>query len=410
MKLAVCIPNYNRLECLERLIRTVAERIIRYAYQTEIEICVSDDCSPTEPDDMIERMQKTYPDVRIFYERNKQNMGMDYNFLNSVKMAHSEYAWIIGNDDLPTEQALRILMDTISASENDGFDLVITPFDCFDYSGRLQEQNRPFGNYITDRRLFDTSDRGQLHQLIMCVDRNGALFDFLSNVVFKRKKWIEHGDMFENKMDSIFIQIYMNMQTLMEGAKVLYLPEKIIKNYLDYETNATLDRQYKVFVGLYDVYDYFLQGEELEFIKRQVVDRFMQSGLFELDEREEKGARLRKCQTEKTEILKKYYIKKKERKEHFENRTVIIYGAGELGKQAADELKRCGANIVGFCDRDKEKEGMIVCGLPVFNKEKLVAYCRGDKEIEVVVASFYALASIVKMLEQNQICRIAIIT
>lgn len=410
VKLAVCIPNYNRLDCLEKLIKETAEQIVRHAYQAEIEICVSDDCSLVDPNDMIERMRGIYPDVKICYERNERNRGMDYNFLNCVKMTHSEYAWIIGNDDLPTEQSLQILLKTLGANEDGGLDIIITPFDCFDYDGRLQEQNQPFGSHITGRYTFDTSDRKQFHQLIMSVDRNGALFDFLSNIVFKRERWIEHGDMFEDRMNSIFIQIYMNMQTLIEGAKVLYLPEKIIKNFLDYETNETIDRQYKVFVGLYDVYQYFLEGEELEAIKRQVVDRFVQSELFELDETEDPGRRLRNCQTEKIDILKKYYRPKIVRKEYFIDKFVIIYGAGELGKRALNELKNYGAYIVGFCDRDKEKAGTTVCDVPVFNVERLLEYSKDDNEIEVVVANFYSLVSIVKMLEQKGIWKISIIT
>lgn len=410
MKLAVCIPNYNRPQNLYVLLTKLAEQVREETLYDQVEICINDDKSPESPDAVIEKVRELYPEVQIRYQINKKNMGMDYNFLQSVMISEAEYCWLVGNDDLPTEQSLRILMETLSANENNGLDFIITPFDCFDYDGSLQEQNKPFGSLITDSHMFDTSDPKQFHRLIMSVDRNGVLFDFLSNVVFKRERWIEHGDMFENKMDSIFIQIYMNMQTLIEGAKVLYLPEKIIKNYLDYETNGTIDRQYKVFVGLYDVYQYFLQGEELEAIKRQVIDRFLQSELFELDEAEERGRRLRECRTEKIEILKKYYKPKKDRKNHFANKAVIIYGAGELGKRAANELKNYGTYIVGFCDRDKEKEGTTVCGVPVFNMEKLLELYGDNNEIEITVANFYSLVSIVKMLEQHNVWKISVIT
>lgn len=407
--LSVCIPNYNRPDKLEKLVRAVASQILDFELERTIEICISDDCSLINPNSIIETLKMDYPTVLLNYRRNEQNMGMDYNFLSSVMMAHGKYAWIIGNDDLPTERSLWILMETLSVNENNGLDFIITPFDCFDYNGCLQEQNKPFGCLVASSQMYDTSDPKQLHQLIMSVDRNGVLFDFLSNVVFKRERWIEHGDMFEDKMDSIFIQIYMNMQTLIEGAKLLYLPEKIIKNYLDYETNGTIDRQYRVFVGLYDAYQYFLQGDELAFIKRKVIDRFLQSELLELDKKDKQEC-IEKCQTEKMEILKKYYVKKEKRKEYFKDRSVIIYGAGKFGIQAANELKSYEADMVGFCDIDKQKVGTTVCNMIVFGKEKLLECCGNNKEIEVVVANFLSLVPIVRMLEQNDILKIAIIT
>lgn len=45
MKLAVCIPNYNRPEKLDRLIRGLADQIMEENLGGQVEICISDDKS-----------------------------------------------------------------------------------------------------------------------------------------------------------------------------------------------------------------------------------------------------------------------------------------------------------------------------------------------------------------------------
>lgn len=408
-KLSVCIPNYNRIERLERLVRTVAVQIQSLKLENVIEICISDDCSQLEPDKVIETVQSDYPTIKINYRKNEQNMGMDFNFYNSVLMAHGEYAWIIGNDDIPTDNAFATLMGIVNEETYRDIDFIVTPFDCFDYDKNLRDTNYPFGNNIRRNLFFDTNDRKQLNRLIMSVERNGALFDFLSNVIFKREHWIRHKNKFDNKMHTLFIQMYMNMQTLLDGAKYLYIPEKIINDYIDDETNETLDRTYKIVVGLYDVFSYFWTGEERRHLERKVLDIFIQSSLFEMDEDDDKRIRLCSCDEEKIEMLKKYYIKKADRNDYFKNKTVIIYGAGNNGVLALEELKGYKANVVGFCDADKNKQGKLIHGKMVFNYEMLKAL-NANTNVIIVVANHLCGTEIVQQLKNDLISNVAIIT
>lgn len=286
-KLSVCIPNYNRLDRLERLVRTAANQILRSGYEQGIEICISDDCSTLNPEQLIRELKADYPTVSLSYRRNEQNRGMDHNFLGSVMMARGEYAWIIGNDDIPTDTAFDTFMNVINSEDGNGVDFIVSPFDCYDYKNNLRGTIYPFGE-SADKFLIDTKDRDELKRLIMSVQRNGAMFDFLSNVIFKREKWIVHGNMFQNKMDTLFIQIYMNMQTLLDGARYLYIPEKMICDFIDDDTNVTMDRTYRIVMGLYDVYSFFWNGEERTHLESKVLDIFIQSFLFEMEDNDEK--------------------------------------------------------------------------------------------------------------------------
>lgn len=409
-KLSVCIPNYNRIERLEILVRAVAAQIQGLKLENKIEICISDDCSPQKPDKVVEAVQSDYPSISIQYRKNEQNMGMDFNFYYSVLMAHGEYAWIIGNDDIPTDNALTTFMEIVNEEKYRDIDFIVTPFDCFGYDNNLRATNYPFGAHMRHKLFFDTSDRRQLNHLIMSVERNGALFDFLSNVIFKREHWIRHKNRFEDKMNTLFIQIYMNMQTLSEGAKYLYVPEKIINDYMDDETNETLDRTYKIVVGLYDVFSYFWTGEERRHLERKVLDIFIQSSLFEMDETDEKRIKLCSCDEEKISMLQSCYVKKADRERYFENKTVIIYGAGNNGVLALAELQKYQADIIGFCDADKSKQGTMLHGKQVFDYEMLKkVYAEHDNAL-VVVANHLCGTEMVQRLRNDLIYNVAIIT
>ncbi|MCX4350745.1 MAG: glycosyltransferase [Lachnospiraceae bacterium] len=409
-KLSVCIPNYNRIERLKQLVKKIAEQIVNCRLEDMVEICVSDDCSATNPARIIEAVQEEFRTVGIIFERNKQNMGMDHNFLKSVLIAHGKYAWIVGNDDLPEEDALQKIISVIDKKAYADIDIMVTPFDSFDYSSHFVKTVYPLGTDIESDALFDTTDKAQWRELVMTVKDNSAVFGFLSNVVFKRSRWLEHGDMFADKMSSIFIQVYMNMQTLAEGARYLYTPRKIIRNFLDDETNQTIDRTYRIAAGLYDAMDYFFKGEERAYIEQNVVDIFMASVFMEFPNEDERKRKVDGFVSERMDLLKKYYVKRKQRQEYFGGKPVIVYGAGNFGHLAIDDLMQQKADIIGICDADVNKQGGYIQGNLIFNFDTLLSEYKKHENCTVVVANNVHLVPIIKNLINNSVLRIAVIT
>ncbi len=409
-KLSVCIPNYNRIDQLERLVRNLARQIVGFKLEKEVELCISDDCSAIDPVGMIEAVWTEFQTVAIHYERSEQNMGMDHNFLKSVLIAGGRYAWIVGNDDLPEEDALKKIISIISSKEHADMDIIVTPFDAFDYNDQFVRTVHPLGKETKTDTLFDTSDEEQMHEFIMAVRDNSAVFGFLSNVVFKRSRWLEHGDMFADKMSSIFIQVYMNLQTMKEGARYLYTPQKIIHNYIDDDTNETIDRAYRTTAGFYDAMDYFFQGEDRECIEKNAVDYLIGSIFMELPEGDEKKKKTDSFVSEKMNMLKKYYIKRAQRREYFSGRHVIVYGAGKFGHLAVDDLIQNQADVIGVCDADVDKQGGNIQGKLIFDFETLLKEYKKHESCIVVVANNAHLVQIINTLTDNSVSRIAVIT
>jgi len=98
---SVIIPTYNRPEYLRKAIASA----VRQTYRN-IEIIVSDDCSPDNPQAIIDEFQ----DSRIRLRRNPQNLGIALNVTSAFKEAKGKYVASLNDDDLWNEDYLAKLV------------------------------------------------------------------------------------------------------------------------------------------------------------------------------------------------------------------------------------------------------------------------------------------------------------
>lgn len=402
--LSICIPNYGRTKKLKRLICEISRQVIEGDLTKQIQICISDDCSPENPYNDVKEIEMMFPEVEILFRRCKENQGMDYNFLSSVLMASGNYCWIIGNDDMPAKDGLVKAVDILSASN---IDILMTPFDIYDDNENVRQTIYPLME--NKKQIFYTSVREQYSDLLMSVDHNSGIFGFLSNIVFKREKWIEYRERFKDKMDTIFIQMYMNIETLKNGAICLYSPEKIIKNYTDDETNESIDRICKILFGLDGVVECFFRGKEKEHLKRKLVDAYISGKVWELPEESSYKKRVREIVSTKNQLYKTYFIPLEKRKNFYIGKKFIIYGAGEYGRKVYKELRSFGASIVGIADSSVLKTGTR------FNEFFIMSVDEMDKlyqkqDICVLVANHHALEDMVNTLLERKIENIGIVS
>ena len=96
MILSICIPNYNRLNCLDNCLNSIliASKNVK---DFDFEVCISDNNSITNPIEIIDKYKKYY---KIIYNRNDENLGFALNAIKTVSVSTGKYAWLIGNDDL----------------------------------------------------------------------------------------------------------------------------------------------------------------------------------------------------------------------------------------------------------------------------------------------------------------------
>lgn len=406
--LAICIPNYNRLYELERLINKSAQMIVQNKLEQEVEICINDDCSPENPEELIRTLKRRFPKVCIRYEQNRNNMGMDYNFLQSVLIADSKYCWIVGNDDVPTDDSLNKVIHQLKA-QKDQVDIMITPFDVYDPNDNIRTTIYPLRKSSKIVQFYNTENRNEFERLIFNIQHNSGLFGFLSNTIFKREKWIHYQDKFQDKFNTIFIQMYMNIQSLVDGAILEYFPEKIIKNYADDKVNESLERIGKVLLGLNDVIEFFFEGESKKYLLEVIVDNYINATVWELPEEDMLKKKVIKIASEKNEFYKKYFVPKSDRKKFFKTNDVILFGAGDFGRKALDELVAYKANVVAVIDSDPMKKGMMLGKYCIESRNLLKSIYVSERHF-VVVANNIHLKEMIKGLLDEGIGNIAIIT
>ncbi len=122
------IPTYNRSEYLKLAIASA----IKQTYQN-IEIIISDNCSPENPQALVE----SFGDSRIRFWRHQQNVGMLANQQHGFKMARGKYVASLHDDDIWNEDFLAKLVPLLEANS----ELVIAFCDQYiiDASGKINK-------------------------------------------------------------------------------------------------------------------------------------------------------------------------------------------------------------------------------------------------------------------------------
>jgi hypothetical protein len=123
---SVIIPTYNRPEYLKQAIASA----IQQSYQN-IEIIVSDNCSPESPQTLVE----SFGDSRIRFWRQPQNLGMLANQLYAFKMARGKYVASLHDDDMWNEDFLTKLVPLLEA--NSGLILAFCDQYIIDSEGKI---------------------------------------------------------------------------------------------------------------------------------------------------------------------------------------------------------------------------------------------------------------------------------
>ena len=111
--LSICIPIYNRLNYLEKMLARFTED--KDLFEEQIHLFISDNCSE---DDLQACCEKYSGEgLKIEYVRNEENIGADKNFEQCFARGKGKYTWLLGSDDIPVRGYLRKLLGMLSAKD-----------------------------------------------------------------------------------------------------------------------------------------------------------------------------------------------------------------------------------------------------------------------------------------------------
>lgn len=111
--LCICIPIYNRLNYLDRMLSRFLED--KDLFDDTINLIVSDNCSQED----LQSCCKFYQDqgLNLLYHRNEENLGSNGNFLWCFENAVGKYIWLLGSDDIPKSGNLQRLVNYLECKD-----------------------------------------------------------------------------------------------------------------------------------------------------------------------------------------------------------------------------------------------------------------------------------------------------
>lgn len=229
MKLSLIVPCYNVEEYVEKCIVSLENQDIP---KEEYEILAYNDESKDNTLDILNRLAKTYPNVKVASHKNK---GLSGTRNRGIREAQGEFLWFVDSDDWITENCLKDIMSSVGQET----DLIAFP-------GFIPEGNRNVGSRIFGEEVKDK------HTLFTHGFADGAPFyihrrEFLINNNLFFKEGIKHED-------TLFTPVVLN------EARNITLYRKPVYHYLlragSITTVVDIKRIYDLWDNMKILYDY----------------------------------------------------------------------------------------------------------------------------------------------------------
>ncbi len=110
--LSICIPTRNRSHLLADLLTSIANEIFRTNVGPDlVKVYVSDNASTDATRETTLRIMGTLP--HLIYSCNEINIGGDRNILACYQKSCGSYRWIIGDDEILTQGALKHIVEVL---------------------------------------------------------------------------------------------------------------------------------------------------------------------------------------------------------------------------------------------------------------------------------------------------------
>jgi abequosyltransferase len=181
--LSICIPTYNRAVYLGQLLSSITSQAEHV--NSCIEICISDNASTDDTAGVVGTFSNSSC-FNIVYSRNASNIGPDANFLKVVEIASGDYCWIVGSDDALLPGSIGKVLQQISEK------LDILVFNRVKCDIKLSPVSLQYWCIPKlESSCFELSSQVDFVAYCSYACSIGALFSYLSCIVFRRSRWNE---------------------------------------------------------------------------------------------------------------------------------------------------------------------------------------------------------------------------
>ena len=182
MLISICIPTYNRTQSLLNCLNSLCLQT-----NSNFEVCISDNCSDYNIDELIEPFKKK---LKLKFSKNEKNLGAALNFLKVASMAKNEFIWFLGDDDLLKPNAVEHLSKLINGNKECDFFWVNSNHLSSKF---LEKFEKPFDTkHLPEKMATLSSLKKDEKFMFFDLIKHRIAFDYLLGVfvcVFRRKGW-----------------------------------------------------------------------------------------------------------------------------------------------------------------------------------------------------------------------------
>lgn len=171
IKLSICIATFNRGKCIGETLDSILSQI-----PLGVELVIVDGASSDDTPEVIAPYLLIYPEIRYF--REVKNSGVDADYDKAVGYAQGEYCWLMTDDDLLKQGAIRRVLAELDGQR----DLVVV---------NAETRIADLSEVLVPRQLGFDADR------LYAADDSERLFSecmnylsFIGGVVIRRNLWL----------------------------------------------------------------------------------------------------------------------------------------------------------------------------------------------------------------------------
>ncbi len=266
MLLSICIPTFNRLSCLDNCLNSILISS-KNVQNFDFEVCISDNCSEQNPIEIVNKYSK---DLNIKFNRNKKNLGVALNSIETLKISKGKYAWLIGNDDLILPNTLKDLKKIFE--KNLDVEYFFVNSYCLN-SSDLNNYPKPFNTYELKNKSMQTISKFKENKRVNfweVIDPKVS-WEFLISIfvcIFNRKMWLEGLDCVSQE-DIQDTRVWSNFDNTCFNGKVISTVFKDKKSFIcaqPMSVNLIGEREW---VSMYDFVEIVRIPELLDYYRSQ---------------------------------------------------------------------------------------------------------------------------------------------
>lgn len=215
--LSICIPTYNRIKELKKLLNSIENEISCNKLENKIEICISDNGSVDEVEDIV---RKAALKLNIKFNKNLENKGFDFNLEKTTQLATGKYMWFCGDDDEILPNSLNTILNIIKNEESQIYIL----------DGQLKYNDDTIRKFnalnAKNKKIYNTSNNEEFFEYIDSINNNLSFFcAFITSIIVERELYLKQN--IPNFLkDSAYDHMYKLLKAIKNGCKIMYLSDE----------------------------------------------------------------------------------------------------------------------------------------------------------------------------------------